>query len=214
MLTPLDIAHGQNYVVYNLAVRSDGSALWTIKQFSGTNATVETWESFQKKVFDLVDSAQQQTHRPMDVDESSFQINTTLSLDSKITEYSFVWNNFTQIQGGNYVIGDVFSVQNFFGLLFGDAALQLSYPEGFSIQSVYPQPYERQDAEQIMEWARTQDLIDSKVSVVLAPGNQETVSTGGAAGQLQYGVIAAAIIAVGVSVSLLGFYAFKRRKNN
>lgn len=146
LLLPLNAAQGQNYFEYKVQIKSDGSAAWMITQFSSANATIETWDVFQQRVFDLVDSATSVTHREMTVDENSLQINTTVSSESKTTEYTFTWQNFSIIQGSKLSFGDVFQVNNFFDQLYGDAALQLSYPTDYSVKSVSPIPYERQDS--------------------------------------------------------------------
>jgi uncharacterized membrane protein len=210
LLLPLHEANCQEYFEYNVQIKSDGSAVWTVTQFSSVNASVDTWEGFQERIFNLVDSAASVTHREMDVDENSLQINTTISPESKITEYSFTWQNFSIIQGSKLSFGDVFQVNNFFGQLYGDAALQLSYPSNYDIKSVYPPPYERQDSVETLRWSRTQDLVNSKFNVVLTstPQNQNSNND-----WQQYAIIIT-VSAVGVTLSLLGFYTFKRRKIN
>ena len=162
--------HCQNYYEYNIQIREDGSALWTIKQFSSSDAPVETWEGFQNKVFNLVESAQNSTHRSMGIDETSLQIDSTLSFDSKMTEYSFVWTKFCIQQGRDLTFGDVFKVDNFFGQLFGDAALQVIFPEGYTVKSVYPPPFGGTDTSQVLKWPRTHDL-GGDVNVVLTASN-------------------------------------------
>jgi uncharacterized membrane protein len=207
MLIPLHMAECQNYFEYSVQIRDDGSALWTIKQFSAVNATAETWGDFQQKVFDLIDLAQSSTHRGMDVDVNSFQINTTISSESKITEYTFVWRNFSVSQGSELAFGDVFQVNDFFGRLFGDAALQLTYPPDYTVKSVYPAPYERQEATNTLKWARTQDFVGVNTNVVLTL--QQSASTSSAIGQYGFALILA--LAIGITASALAFYAVKRR---
>ena len=99
LLLPLYSANGQNYAVYSVQINSDGSALWKITIFSDINASVDTFSDFQNKVSNLVDSASSLTHRAMTVDENSLNINLTISSQSKTTEYSFLWQNFSVIQG-------------------------------------------------------------------------------------------------------------------
>ncbi len=210
LLIPIQLVQSQDYYVYNVQVKADRSAVWTITEFTSANATVETWENFQQKIFNLIESASTATHRPMDIDEGSLQINTTLSLDSKITEYTFVWQNFTATNNKELVFGDVFQVNNFFGQLFGDAALQLSYPDAFNVRSVTPQPYQRDDALHLLKWARTQDLANANVNVVLASDDQST----GGSNPLQSNIFSIAIAAIVIPVSAIGFYAFKKRRNN
>ncbi len=90
LLLPIYLANCQNYVKYSVQINSDGSALWKITNFSDINATVDTFEGFQNKNLNLVNSASNITHRDMSVDENSLKINTTISSESKTTEYSFL----------------------------------------------------------------------------------------------------------------------------
>ncbi len=201
-------AQAQNYYEYNVQIQSDGSADWTIMQFSNANATVDSWDMFQQKVFDLVDVASTLTHRPMSVDVNSMQINTTVISDSKTTEYSFSWQNFTIVRENELVIGDVFHVNHFFRQLYGDAALQINYPSVFTVKSVSPAPYSQQNSELL--WTRTQDLTSNAVNIVLVDSNQTATSNNN--WQL-YSVIIA-LSAAGIVLVLSGFYLYKRRKNN
>jgi uncharacterized membrane protein len=211
VIIPLHFAQGQNYFEYSIQIKSDSSAIWMITQFSSSNVTIESFDVFQQKVFDLVDSAASITNREMTADENSLQINTTISLESKITEYSFVWLNFSIIKGNMLTFGDVFQVNNFFGQLFGDAALQLTYPSDFTINSIFPTPYERKDSADMMKWSRTQDLVTNRVSIVLSNNSQVGNATNNG---WEFYAIVVAIISVGTVLSLAGFFIFKRRKNN
>jgi uncharacterized membrane protein len=144
----------------------------------------------------------------MTLDENSLQINTAISPESKIIEYSFLWQNFSVVRGNQIVFGDVFQVNDFFGKLYGDDALQISYPSDFSVKSVTPIPYQRDDSEKTLDWARTQDLVNAQTSIVLTqtPLNGNTSLNGW---QLY-----AIVIAVGATLSLAGFYVRKRRKTS
>ena len=210
LLLPLHAAQGQNYFEYNIQIKNDGSSVWTITQFSSANATVETFDVFQQKIFNLVDSAASITNREMTIDQNSLQINTTISSESKTTEYTFVWLNFSIVQDDKISFGDVFQVTNFFDQLYGDAALQVNYPSDFSIKLVTPEPYERQDSADILKWSRTQDLVTNTVSVVLTSNSQDGTSPSN--GWQIYAVVAV-VFAVGAILSVLGVYMFKRRKN-
>jgi len=211
LLLPLYIAQGQNYFEYSVQIMNDGSAVWMITYISSANATADTFDVFHQKIFDLVESAASITNREMAVDETSLQINTTISLESKTTEYTFVWQNFSIVQGSQVSIGDVFQVNTFFGRLYGDAALQLTYPSEFAVKKVSPPPHERQDSANMMKWSRTQDLMTNTVNIVLTSDSQ--TGNGTSNGWQFYG-ITAAVIAVGVTLSLVGFFRFKSRKNN
>jgi len=211
LLLPLYIVDCQNYVEYSVQISSDGSAIWKMTNFADVNATVDTFQDFQQRVVNLVNSAAGVTHREMSVDENSLEINSTISSDSKITEYSFTWLNFSIIKGDEIVFGDVFQVNNFFSQLYGDAALQINYPSTFSVKSVTPTPYTQDDSAKTLSWARTQDLVDGESSIVLTSalsngsGNQQ---------QLQQYAIIGAIILVGAALSFVGFYTLRRHKVN
>jgi uncharacterized membrane protein len=210
LLFSLHAAQGQNYFQYTVQIKSDGSAVWIITQFSSVNATVEPFSIFQQKILGLVESAASLTQREMIVDENSLQINTTISSDSKTTEYTFVWQNFSIVQGNQISFGDVFQVNNFFGQLYGDAALQLTYPSEFTVKSVSPAPYERQDSEDMIKWSRTQDLVTNTVSIILT----SNIQTGNNANNdwRLYAIVVGVIIVIPV-LFLVGFIIFKRQKN-
>jgi uncharacterized membrane protein len=194
-------ANCQNYSEYSIHINNDGSANWRITKFSDINAQVETWESFQQKIFDLVDFAANLTQRAMSVDQNSLQIDTVISGKSKTIQYSFTWQNFSFIQANDILFGDVFGANNFFSNFFGDASLQFTYPSTFIIKSVTPQPYEQDDSTKTLRWSRTQDLVNQETKIILSNNSNESQ---------QYGIIAA-ISAGSVSLFLIGFYMFKRR---
>jgi len=204
-LMPLYSAKGQDYAAYSVQINVDGSALWKITIFSDINASVDTFSDFQNKVTNLVDSASNITNRAMTVDENSLQINTTISSQSKITEYSFLWQNFSVLQGKTILFGDVFQVNGFFTQLYGDDALQVSYPSTFSVKSVSPTPYQRNDLDKTLDWARTQDLVNGKSEIILTGISLNNNSN-------QPYLIIAVVAIVGAALSFSGFYIFKRRK--
>ena len=207
LLLPLYSAHGQNYAAYSAQINSDGSALWKITIFSDINSSVDTFSDFQNKVTNLVGSASNITHRAMTIDENSLQINTTVSSQSKTTEYSFLWQNFSVIQGREILFGDVFQVKGFFTQLYGDDALQISYPSTFNVKSVTPTPYQRDDSDKTLDWARTQDLVNDKTQIILT----SIASTSLNENFNQLYIIIVAIAAVGATLSFAGLM-FKRRK--
>ncbi len=206
MLIPIQTTQAQQYIEYKVQIQSDGSALWTIEQFSAADAAVPTWEVFQQKIFHLIDLAQNLTHRDMDINQNSMQINTTITSDSKITEYSFLWQNFSKVEGGEIRFGDVFGVDDFFGQLFGDAALQLSYPSDYRVQSVYPPPYDRQDDAATMKWARTQDLDGRNTNVVLTLQPKSDAAT---SRQIGFAIL---LLVVGAIAAFVVFYTLRKRR--
>jgi uncharacterized membrane protein len=210
LMASLQIVQCQEYYSYSVQVRSDGSAVWTITQFSDINASTTSWGSYQQKIHNLITEASNATHRSMAVDDNSLEINTTLSAESKITAYTFIWLNCSDLQGDRLVFGDFFKTSNFFGQLFGDASIQLTYPQDYAPQSVYPPPYERQDSLNSMKWARTQDLSDGNVKIVLALFGQS--SSGNDVSQSS--VVGLAVVGVAVPVGVLGFFVFRKRRSS
>lgn len=210
LILPLYTANSQNYFKYLVQLNSDGSALWKITNFAEVNATVDTWAGFQNKVLNLVNSADSLTQRNMAVDETSMQINTTVSSESKTTEYSFLWHNFSIILGNQIIFGDVFQVNNFFSQLYGDAAMQISYPTTCNVESVIPVPNQRDDSAKTLEWARTQDLVNSKTNIILT--NTSANENNNQNNWEQYAIVGLIALA-GTVVFFIGFFKFKQRKN-
>jgi uncharacterized membrane protein len=210
MFRPIYKANCQNYVEYSIQINSDGSALWKITSFSDLNASIDTLNGFQNKVSNLIDSASVATSRDMSIKEDSLQINTTISSDSKTTEYSFLWQNFSILKGNQIIFGDVFQVNGFFSQLYGAAALQISYPSTFSVKSVTPVPYQRDDTAKTLDWARTQDLVSSQTNVILI---QSSLNNSNQNNWQEY-IIIAVVVAVGVTLSFVGVYRLKRRKQS
>ena len=206
LLLPLYKVNGQNYAAYSVQINSDGSALWKISVFSDINASVDSFSDFQNKVSDLVNSASTLTRRTMTVDENSLNINLTISSQSKTTEYSFLWQNFSVVQGKELLFGDVFEVNGFFSQLYGDDALQINYPSTFSLKSVTRAPYQRDDSDKTLSWARTQDLVNGKTEIILASTSLNNNNIN------QLYLIVGVIIVVGAALSFSGFYMIKRRK--
>jgi uncharacterized membrane protein len=208
-MAALNTAQGQDYYIYTVHVRSDGSAVWTITQFSDIDAATTSWDNYQHKIIGVVDEASKITNRAMSVDEGSIELSTTMSSESKITEYSFVWLNFSVFEGDELVLGDVFQVDDFFGKLFGDASLELTYPEGYAPQSLYPPPYHRQDDLDLMKWARTQDLATSNVQIVLASAQK---SDGGL--EISLSFVGLAIVVVAVPICIGGFIVLRKHRKS
>ena len=208
LLVPVYRATCQTYVAYSVQINSDGSALWKITNFSDINADVDTFSGFQSKVSNVISLASIVTQRTMEVDENSLQINTTISSQSKTTEYSFLWQNFSIIQGKQLIFGDVFKVNDFFNLLYGDDALSITYPSTLTVKSVNPAPYQRDDSTKTLDWARTQDLVNGKTEVVLTstPVNGSSNQNG------QLYIIIVGVVAVGAALSGLAFFMLKKRK--
>jgi uncharacterized membrane protein len=214
ILLPIYKASCQDYTEYNIKINSDRSATWLITKVSDVNASIDTWTGFQEKIFTLVDSAASITKREMAIDETSLQINTTISGGSKTTEYLFIWQNFSVAKNGELIFGDAFGVSGFFMHLYGDSSVQISYPSNYNVKTVSPTPNGIDESGKTMQWFRSQDLVNGNPSIVLVSLNS-LPDTGNAS---SWGWQTYAFIGAGLSVVILpslgGFLFYKRRKSN
>ena len=53
ILIPVYRVNAQDYIEYHIQISSDNSAAWMITKVSDINAPIDTWESFQNRIFDL-----------------------------------------------------------------------------------------------------------------------------------------------------------------
>ena len=209
LLVAVNEAHCQDYIQYQINVNSDNSATWTITQVSDVNATIDTWEGFQQKISNLVDRAINATDREMTIEPESIQMETVISWETqaKTTEYRFKWLNFSTTENDELTFGDIFQAPEFFSQLYGDGALQISYPLNYTVISVSPTPNNQDDDLQTLEWYRTQDFINGNPSITLNLKGQ-----GGNEVSWSQGTLIAAVSAIVIGVSLLGFYLVRRNK--
>jgi uncharacterized membrane protein len=74
---------------------------------------------------------------------------------------------------------------------------------------VYPPPYDRQDENKLLKWARTQDLTNVDTKITFSTSGQSDANSN----TVGMDVIGGAVVAVAVPVSLVSVYAAKKRKN-
>ncbi len=209
IIAPLGKVQAQTYSQYKIMLNSDGSASWTITQVSDLNGTVDTFADFQQKVTILVSAAANQTQRPMQADSDSFQTSTNItSSDSKTTEYMFTWLNFSETENQRLIVGDVFTVPEFFNQLYGDGALQINYPANYTLQSVSPTPDEKDASTQTLQWLGTQFFVASHPSIILVAQDQTPASSGQQ--YFLFGSIAAAFVA---AVAVASWFLLSKRRH-
>jgi uncharacterized membrane protein len=174
------------------------------------NGTVDSLTSFQAKVDALLSEATNDTNREMAVDNSSFLIDTAITSSSATTtEYMFTWLNFSQTQSGQMIMGDVFSVPGFFNWLYGDGALQISYPANYTLESVSPVPDQKDTSTQTLEWLGTQFFETEHPSIVV---NSQHVNGNSVQPYLLEGSISG--VAVATIVSAMFLLVVRRKKQN
>ena len=205
---PINNVQGQNYIEYNIRINDDASAEWSIIQVSDINAPIDTWTELQQRISDLVEAAANATQREMGLDFDSMQIDTTISSESKTTEYLFTWLNFSMNQGYLLSFGDVFRVDNFFAQLYGDSSLKITYSPNFAVKSIFPEPNERDNRTQTLVWYRTQDFLSGNPAIVLTSSNP---AENGDGNWLAY--VAVVVVTASAIVSTALLFVLKRRKS-
>ncbi len=207
LLVPFYGVHCQNYVEYKMWISGDKSAEWTITRVSGIDTDIDVL-GFQERVRTLVDAVANETRREMAVDENSLQMSDEISWEtqSRRTVYAFTWQNFSVFENGKLTFGDAFRLPSFFGQLYGDGGLQISYSSEYAVSSVAPRPDERDDSGQMLKWLGTSYFVNGEPEIVLVDKSQ----VGG--WWQQYAVIGA-VLAVVAAVFLAGVYVFRRRKS-
>ncbi len=208
LLAPVYEAHCQSYVEYKIQVNGDGSADWIITRVSGIDTDIDV-VGFQERVVALVDAAVGATQREMAVDEDSLQMIDEISWDtqSRKTVYAFTWQNFSSIEAGKITFGDVFGVTGFFGQLYGEGALRISYPSTCAVVSVSPRADERDDSSHTLKWLGTDYFINAEHEIVLVDNSQSA-----SGGDWQQYAIVGASLTVAATALLVGFYVFRQRR--
>lgn len=151
---------------YTIEIRTDGSAIWTVKQ-KGTEISnpLTAYDTFVKNVTLLVSVAEKETQRNMSVE---YMPMTFRALDSyKIVTYEFHWMGFADVKAGRIIIGDVFNIANFFSYLYGNGEVRIVYPEGYIVESISPSPHEWETSIQRLEWFSTEAFKIGEPKIIL-----------------------------------------------
>lgn len=205
-IIPYRTVYSEGQIDYTIQINSNGSANWIIIQVVDINASLDTWEEFQNRVASLVEAAKNKTAREMTAEVESMSF--TPSGSYVLVEYKFIWENFSKTENEKIIIGDVFQVENFFLQLYGDGEVYIKYPSEYIVETVSPQPYERDDSHQTLRWVGTNDLTNEPPIIIL----KEKTSTPGFLEFLQQNSILIVSLVAIASGSSIGFYTFKRHK--
>ena len=208
LLAPVYEAHCQSYVEYKVQINGDGSADWAITRVSGIDTDIDVI-GFQERVVVLVDAAEDVTQREMAVNEDSLQMIDEIfwETQSRKTVYAFTWQNFSSVKAGKITFGDVFDVTGFFGQLYGQGALQISYPSTCDVVSVSPRADERDDSSQTFKWFGSDYFGNAEHEIVLLDRSQSAGN-----GDWQQYVVIGAGLAIAAAALLVGFYVLRRRR--
>lgn len=159
-------AYGQYTIEYRIYLQDNRSAIWLIKQ-GGLNIQISTSTlvSFQANVNALIDSVRNHTGRDMVAE--SFRITADVAGSYTMVQYGFRWENFSESGSPRIVLSDVFQCEDFFGRLFGDGRVILSYPAEYVVESVTPIPYQQNESLKTIEWLGTIDLTEGECRLEL-----------------------------------------------
>lgn len=194
-----------DYVEYNINVREDGSAYWTIIHVTDIDTIVDSWEDFEYRLISAINNAKDKTGREMAPDVSSLEMSTQIHWEtsSKTIMYVFRWENFSIVEEGQISIGDVFE-ETFFSLLYGEGELILTYPSGYVLRSVSINPNELDQSTQTLHWYRTQDFL---------AGNHEILFEAGEGSNGFLNLFTLAILSSGgIGIMAITFLVFKQRR--
>jgi uncharacterized membrane protein len=175
-LSQIYIVNAQSFVQYRVQIEEDGSAVWSILHASTLTDTIDTWQGFQQRVFNLIEAASSRTMRQMDLDPDSLQMNTVWENQSQTTAYQFTWVNFSLVQEDQIIFGDVFRVEGFFSELYGEGELQFSFPSTLKVLSALPQPNGINTSPQTLDYLGTQFFVNGNPSITLGSASPPTSS--------------------------------------
>lgn len=109
-LPVLTIADTADNIEYDISLNTDGSATWKIIIVTDINSSVDSLEQFQQRILTEINAARNSTGRDMALDFTSLEIKTDMhwQTSAQTIEYIFRWENFSTVEDGKIVFGDVF----------------------------------------------------------------------------------------------------------
>ena len=208
LLLVVQSAYAYDHLEYIVQVKKDGSALWTIIQATDIDASIDSWEEFENRIFSTINTAMDNTGRDMEVDLTSLEMKTEIfwETSSKTVEFKFCWKNFSIVKEEQISFGDVFS-DGFFSLFYGDGELYAIYPAGYYLKSVTLPPNNLDNSTQTLHWYRSQDLLVGEQRVLVA--SRASVSNE------NLPLLTGTVLGLGVvSAVAIGFFILKQRRKD
>ncbi len=221
-------AQGAQITVYQIHIRSDGSALWTIEHryplgektssdlFDQVSRSLSSLaEGYKSRLESVVSKISTQLRRPMSIENLTVtaRVTDTLTGSVGVIRVEFVWRGFAKVlDTDNIEVGDVFI--GGLVLLEGES-LRFVFPEGMSVSEVSPKP--DVTGAGFVEWSGRRVFSDGepRIFLALSPASQLNPSRGpslplqGASHLLEPWIVAglaitAGIISVGAIVLVRG----------
>ena len=180
MLLALVVAgQGAQITAYQVQLRTDGSALWTVEHryplgektsadlFDQASRSLGSLaESYRSRLESVVSRVSSQLGRPMSVENLTVtaKVTETLTGSVGVIRIDFVWKGFAKLVGGKLEVGDVFIG----GLVLLDGeSLRFVFPEHLSLAEVSPKP--DMSGPGFVGWAGRKVFQDGEPRIVLAP---------------------------------------------
>jgi uncharacterized membrane protein len=173
---------GEQIKVYQIQLRTDGSALWIVEHRYpfGEKASADLFdqasrslgslaESYRSRLESVVSRISIQLGRPMSVENLTVtaKVTETLTGSVGVIRIDFVWKGFARLVDGKLEVGDVFIG----GLVLLDGeSLRFVFPEHLSIAEVSPKPDTIGTG--FVGWAGRKVFQDGEPLIVLAPSMQ------------------------------------------
>jgi uncharacterized membrane protein len=170
---------GAQITVYQIQLRTDGSALWTVEHRYplGEKASADLFEqaskslgslaeSYRSRLESVVSRVSSQLGRPMSVENLTVtaKVAETLTGSVGVIRIDFVWKGFAKLVDGKMEVGDVFIG----GLVLLDGeSLRFVFPEHLSIAEVSPKTDTLGAG--FVGWAGRKVFQDGEPLIVLAP---------------------------------------------
>lgn len=199
---------GEYQVEYNIEIQTDGSAIWTITQ-TGTGiqaSPITIYNTFYEKVTSIIEAAENQTGRTMNITNPKITINVLGSYT--VIKYEFNWINFSKTENAKIIVGDAFQAENFFQNLYGEGTIYITYPPQYNVEWVSPTPHEQNETLRILEWYGTKDFKKGEPSIILkekfaSPEHADTIK------QNAVLIISLAALSIGIPLTL---YTIKHQR--
>jgi len=180
-------------------LRADGSAAWTIEyrvRLDDDNTT-EAFESlrddieandtryvseFRGRMVTTADTAENATGREMEIRNVTVEATRQeLPQEYGVLTYTFVWTNFAVVEDGSITAGDALS--GFF--LDSETSMQFSWPAGYGIERVQPEPDDVRAESRLVVWNGQLDFGSNEPTLVVseqAAGGTTTTAPGDSGG--------------------------------
>jgi len=178
---------GAQITVYQVQLRTDGTALWTVEHRYplGEKASSDLFdqasrslgslaESYKNRLESVVSRVSSQLGRPMSIENLTVTAKVAEEGSVGVIRVDFVWKGFAKPVDGKLEVGDVFI--GGFVLLDGES-LRFVFPEHLSVAEVSPKP--NTSGPGFVGWAGRKVFRDGEPRIVLAlplPFRQATLT--------------------------------------